>query len=179
MKEILLQIEPLIPGLRRYARALMRSRPAADDLVQHCLERVVATWHRRRRDRDPRSWVFAILHNLAINRLRQVQRQDRQRETGPGDAPAFAQQPMQGDRLPQHDLLRALAGLPEEQCSVILLVGVEDFTYAEAAEVLAVPIGTVMSRLARGREQLRRSLDGDTTTPRLGMRRRPYLRRVK
>ena len=57
MKDILLQIEPLIPGLRRYARALMNDRGAADDLVQNCLERAVATWHRRRKDRDPRSWL--------------------------------------------------------------------------------------------------------------------------
>ncbi len=179
MKDILLQIEPLIPGLRRYARALMRDRAAADDLVQTCLERVVATWHRRRKDREPRSWLFAILHNLAVNRLRQLQRQGRRDAAGSGLDPAFAPRPMHGDGVQQRDLLAALAGLPEEQRSVILLVAVEDFTYAETAEVLAVPIGTVMSRLARGREKLRRMLDGDATAPGVRSRRRPYLRRVK
>ncbi len=178
MKDILLQIEPLIPGLRRYARALVRNRATADDLVQDCLERAVATWHRRRKDRDPRSWVFAILHNLTVNRLRQMQRQGHRRADAAGDDQLFAQR-TQEDRLQQRDLLRALAELPEDQCSVVLLVGVEDFTYAETAEVLAVPIGTVISRLARGREKLRRLLEGDTTTPRVRLRRRPYLRRVK
>lgn len=179
MRDILLQIEPQIPGLRRYARALMRDRAAADDLVQACLERAVATWHRRRKDREPRSWLFAILHNLAVNRLRQMQRQERQGAAEPGLDQAFAPRLMHGEASQQRDLLEALARLPEEQRSVILLVAVEDFTYAETAEVLAVPMGTVMSRLARGREKLRRLLDRDATVPGIRSRRRPYLRRVK
>lgn len=60
------QIEPLIPALRRYARALLRDRAAADDLVQDCLERAVSRWHQRRADGDTRSWIFTILHNLAM-----------------------------------------------------------------------------------------------------------------
>ncbi|MXP65349.1 sigma-70 family RNA polymerase sigma factor [Roseomonas sp. M0104] len=153
-------IEPLIPSLRRYARALLRDRSAADDLVQDGLERAVSRWHQRRQDGDARSWLFAIVHNLAANRLRQAARRgphlplEAAGEAAPGLAPA------QEAGLRHRDLLRALAGLPEEQRSVLLLVSVEDLSYAEAARVLGVPIGTVMSRLARGRERLRLAMDG-------------------
>src|ERR1700737_2709215 len=74
MKVMTLLIEPLIPALRRYAHGLMRDRATADDLVQDCLERAISRWHQRREDNDPRSWIFTILHNLAINRMRQKQR---------------------------------------------------------------------------------------------------------
>src|ERR1700737_1819039 len=74
VKVMTLLIEPLIPALRRYAHGLMRDRATADDLVQDCLERAISRWHQRREDNDPRSWIFTILHNLAINRMRQKQR---------------------------------------------------------------------------------------------------------
>src|ERR1700690_3454123 len=74
MNDMLHQVEPLIPALRRYARALVRNRAAADDLVQDCLERAVSRWHQRRRDGDPRTWVFSILHNLAVSRFRRQKR---------------------------------------------------------------------------------------------------------
>src|SRR4051812_45571855 len=74
MHDILAAVEPLIPGLRRYARALLHDRTAADDLVHDCLERTISRWHQRRPDGDARTWVFAILHNLAMNRLRQAAR---------------------------------------------------------------------------------------------------------
>ena len=67
MNDMVHLIEPLIPALRRYARTLVRDRFAADDLVQDCLERAVSRWHQRRRDGDPRTWVFSILHNLAVS----------------------------------------------------------------------------------------------------------------
>ena len=72
MKDMMLLVEPLIPALRRYARALLRDRSAADDLVQDCLEHAISRWHQRRPDGNARSWVFAILHNLASNQLRQI-----------------------------------------------------------------------------------------------------------
>ncbi len=178
MKDILLHVEPLIPALRRYARALMQDTAAADDLVQDCLERAISGWHRRRKDREVRSWVFAILHNLAVNCLRQRQRESRlDVENAEGAMPV--PRPAQEDRPQYRALLRALAELPEEQRSVILLVAVENFTYAETAEVLAVPIGTVMSRLARGRERLRLILDGGAGARSARAARRPYLRRIK
>src|SRR5947207_15870605 len=70
MKDMLLQVEPLIPALRRYARALVRNRANADDLVQDCLERAVSRWDQRR-DGEVRAWLFTILQHLAVNQLRQ------------------------------------------------------------------------------------------------------------
>ena len=157
-------VEPLIPALRRYARSLLRNREAADDLVQDCLERAVSRWHQRRVDGDARTWLFAILHNLAINSLRQRTRRGWHVPVEDVDESAFAHAPAQDDRLRHRDLLTGLAALPEDQRAVLLLVAVEDLTYAEAARVLAIPIGTVMSRLARGREKLARSLEGGTAT---------------
>lgn len=158
MSDILQLVEPMIPALRRYARGLLRDTVAADDLVQDCLERVVSHWHRRRND-DPRTWVFAILHNLAINRLRQKARRGEHLPFDKVDEAAFARQPTQEEALMRKDVLHALEQLPEEQRSVLLLVSVEDLSYSQTAEVLAIPIGTVMSRLSRARERLRLILE--------------------
>jgi RNA polymerase sigma factor (sigma-70 family) len=163
MNDMIRLVEPLIPALRRYARSLLRNREAADDLVQDCLERAVRSWHQRRADGDARTWVFTILHNLAINSLRQRARRGWHVPVEDVDESTFAHAPTQDDRLRHRDLLAGLAALPEDQRAVLLLVTVEDLTYAEAARVLGVPIGTVMSRLARGREKLSRSLEGGET----------------
>jgi RNA polymerase sigma factor (sigma-70 family) len=158
-------LEPLIPALRRYARALLRDRSAADDLVQDGLERALARWHQRRADGDARSWVFAILHNLAVNRMRQSARRGPHLPLDAVEQPGLP--PVQEEGLRHGDLMRALAELPEEQRAVVLLVSVEDLSYAEAATVLGVPLGTVMSRLSRGRERLRQAMEGEAETPRL------------
>jgi RNA polymerase sigma-70 factor (ECF subfamily) len=173
---MILLVEPLIPALRRYARALMRERAAADDLVQDSLERAISRWHQRRPDGDVRSWLFAILHGLAINRLRQAQRRGRHIAMEDADAAALARPPDQEAALRHRDLLRALDELPEEQRSVLLLVSVEDLPYAEAAQVLGIPIGTVMSRLSRAREKLLRSMEGGEEQP---ARAASHLRRIK
>ncbi|MFV0332590.1 MAG: sigma-70 family RNA polymerase sigma factor [Tropicimonas sp.] len=145
-------IEPLIPALRRYARALLRDPAAADDLVQDCLERAVGRWGQRRDGGSPRSWIFAILHNLAMTRLRRASSRPRlvpMDEAGERATPAS-----QEGHLHCRDVLTALSRLPDEQRIVLLLVAVEDLTYAETAKVLEIPIGTVMSRLSRARERL-------------------------
>jgi RNA polymerase sigma-70 factor (ECF subfamily) len=165
-------LEPLIPALRRYARALVRDRSAADDLVQDGLERALSRWHQRRADADVRSWVFAILHNLAVNRMRQMARHGAHLPLE--DVAEPGQPPTQEGTLRHRDLLRALDNLPEEQRNVLLLVSVEDLSYAEAAKVLDVPLGTVMSRLARGRERLRQAMEGQAAPAA-----RTHLRRVK
>jgi RNA polymerase sigma-70 factor (ECF subfamily) len=175
MSDILQLVEPMIPALRRYARGLLRDAAAADDLVQDCLERVIAHWHRRRND-DPRTWVFAILHNLAVNRLRQMARRGEHLPFEKVDESAFARQPTQEDSLMRRDILQALEQLPGEQRSVLLLVSVEDLSYSQTAQVLAIPIGTVMSRLSRARERLRQILE----SPGQGVRGPAgHLRRVK
>jgi RNA polymerase sigma factor (sigma-70 family) len=169
MDEIAALIEPHIPALRRYAWALLRDGEAADDLVQDCLERAVARWRSRRRDGDLKAWLFAIQHNLFIDGLRRKRRELlRVDEDLSGIAePGIEQE----SRAALRDILACLDALPVEQRSVVLLVGVEDLSYEEAARVLAIPIGTVMSRLSRGREKLRRMLDGGGV--------QPVLRRVK
>jgi RNA polymerase sigma factor (sigma-70 family) len=166
-------IGPLIPALRRYANGLLRDRAAADDLVQDCLERAINGWHQRRTDGDARRWVFTILHNQAVNRLRQSARRGRHVDLDEVDEGLLSRPPAQEAGLQHRDLLAALDSLPEEQRSVLLLVSVEDLSYAEAAAVLGIPIGTVMSRLARAREKLSNTLQGDAAA------RGPHLRRVK
>jgi RNA polymerase sigma-70 factor (ECF subfamily) len=154
----MLVVEPLIPALRRYARALLRDRANADDLVQDCLERVISRWHQRREHADTRKWVFAILHNLAMDRLRQSSA--RQGDIGLDDVEesALASRATQEDGLRYQELLRLLATLPADHRSILLLVSVEDMSYADAAAILDIPVGTVMSRLSRAREKLLRAM---------------------
>ena len=175
MNDMARQIEPLIRSLRRYARGLLRDRGASDDLVQDGLEHAIGRWHQRRPDGDARSWLFAILHNLALNRLRQSARRGPHLPIEAAAETSTALPPVQEQGLRHRDLLRALESLPEEQRSVVLLVSVEDLSYAEVAEVLKIPVGTVMSRLSRGRERLRLAMEGAAEA----MPATPLLRRVK
>ncbi|NLS00382.1 RNA polymerase sigma factor [Rhizobium sp. P38BS-XIX] len=174
MDDLLAQVEPLIPALRRYARGLLHDVVTADDLVQDCLERVITHWHRRRND-DARTWVFAILHNLAVNRLRQASRRGQHIAIEDVGENLLARRATQEDGLVGTEIMSALQQLPEEQCSVMLLISVEDLSYAQVAEVLGIPIGTVMSRLSRGRERLRLILENPAT----GTKQGSHLRRVK
>jgi len=156
--EIASLLEPQIPGLRRYAWALLREDEAADDLVQDTLERAIRYWPKRRRDGDLKAWLFAIERNLFIDALRQRKKQGVQVEVEAlEDAPAPTETP-EGHAV-LRDVLTGLDALPEEQRSVLLLVGVEDLSYEQAAQVLDVPLGTVMSRLSRARGRLREFMD--------------------
>ncbi|MGI3899526.1 MAG: RNA polymerase sigma factor [Janthinobacterium lividum] len=161
MNDMIRIVEPLIPALRRYARSLLKDRAAADDLVQDCLERTITRWHQRRPDGDARTWVFTILHNLAIAEFRKTARRGPHVALDDVQEAALVSEPDQFHRVQHVDLVSALDMLPEEQRAVILLVSVEDLSYAEVAEVLDIPIGTVMSRLSRGRERLQRLMDGE------------------
>lgn len=153
MQDMLRQIEPLIPAMRRYARSLLRDRSAADDLVQDCLERAVGNWSQRR-DSNPRAWIFTILHNLAMTRFRRTSTRPRHIAIEDAQEDVFAQAPAQEDGLRYRELLQVLDRLPEDQKAVLLLATVEGLSYAEIAGVLDVPLGTVMSRLSRARERL-------------------------
>lgn len=142
-----------IPQLRRYARALTGDFTSAEDLVQDTIERGwkrMALW---RPGSNLRAWLFTIMHNLYINQLKAGRRRTSQ---GIGhnevDLPVS---PAQDNQLELIDLNKFLQRLPHEQREVVLLIGLEQLSYDEAAKVLGVPIGTVMSRLSRGREQLR------------------------
>jgi RNA polymerase sigma-70 factor (ECF subfamily) len=152
-----------IPRLRRYARALVGERHAADDLVQDTLERALNKFHLWRPGSDLRAWLFAIMHNVFVNQLRARGARPEEPLDESFDIAAAAA----GDRLEVRDLDTALARLPVEQREVVLLVGLEELSYAEAARALGIPIGTVMSRLFRGRERLRALLAGAPALPNL------------
>ena len=155
MADIHRSIEAEIPRLRRYARALTRDVVAADDLVQDCLARALGKLHLWQEGTDLRAWLFTILHNQYVNQVRRAVREGA--VVGLSETePMLTRAPHQGKRLELRDLERAIAKLPEEQRSVILLVGLEGMRYEEVAEILDVPVGTVRSRLSRGREALRR-----------------------
>ena len=170
-------VERWIPRLRRYAMALAGQREAADDLVQDTLERA---WRKRalwQSGSDLRAWLFTVMHNVHVNRIRvrhPVEPLDEHHSDAQmADSAAPASSVESGVML--SELRQALMKLTDEQREAVLLVGLEQMSYAEAASVIDVPIGTVMSRLARGRERLRVMLAEDRTTAGAGA----SLRRVK
>jgi len=161
------QLLAAIPRLRRYARSLVFDAGAADDLVQTALERALAHWQQFDPRRELLVWVIGIAHNAHMDDRRRQARHRQVEAFDDEDADAPAHQAI--DRHAGHpgvdvglrlDLLAALRRLPEEQREPLLLVSVEQFTYAECAEALGIPAGTVMSRVSRGRAALRALLDG-------------------
>jgi RNA polymerase sigma-70 factor, ECF subfamily len=158
-----LGVERAIPALRRYARALTRDAETADDLVQDTLVRALRSEHLFHGG-NVRSWLYTILTNLNRNRLRSLARRPTMALIGDDDAPDMA-----GPEAGGRDIERALANLVEDQRAALLLVVLEGLTYREVADIQGVPVGTVMSRLARARAQIKAYLDGE----------RPTLRRVK
>jgi len=148
-------IVPYIPNLRRYARALVGDRDGADDLVQDTLERAVRKFHLWRPG-DLRAWLFSIMHNVFVNQVkaRKVTFDEELDENLAAPVPTA-----NGDDI--KDLQRALQQLAPAQREVVLLIALEDLTYNDVAKMLGIPVGTVMSRLSRGRERLRQLLDGE------------------
>jgi RNA polymerase sigma-70 factor, ECF subfamily len=150
------ELAALLPRLRRFARNLTRNPHDADDVVQMALERALAKLDQWRRDARLDSWMFKIVRNVWIDELRSRTRRGKI-FTGPEAGENIGDSPL--DR--EIDLLSvqsAMARLPEEQRTAVSLVLVEGLPYKEAAEVLDVPIGTLTSRLARGREALQAML---------------------
>jgi RNA polymerase sigma-70 factor (ECF subfamily) len=157
------RIVELIPRLRRYARALAGDRARADDLVQDTLERAWNKFHLWRPGSDLRAWLFTVMHNVHVNQVRA----SRDHAMLDDEGPEMAVAGVQGASLEIRDLERALAVLPPEQREVLLLIALEDMSYAEVATMLDIPIGTVMSRLSRAREKLRALMHGTPVTVRL------------
>jgi RNA polymerase sigma factor (sigma-70 family) len=153
----------LIPRLRRYARALVGDRASADDLVQDTLERAWAKLHLYRRGTDLRAWLFTVMHNVHVNKVRATRATDPLDE----DLPEMALRAPQGDSLVMRDLDRSIALLPAEQRAVLLLVTLEDMSYEDVARTLGIPMGTVMSRLSRAREKLRAMMHGQAAAAKL------------
>ena len=148
-----------IPGLQRYARALAGGAAEADDLVQETLTRVLARRHKSGEIRNLRAYLFTILHNAHIDRLNERKRWTYSIPDEVLENP-LPQPAPQTSQIELRDLAKALQRLPEEQRQAVLLVGYEGMAYKEAAAALDIPIGTVMSRLSRGREALRRMMAG-------------------
>ena len=157
----LLEVE--IPRLRRYARALTRDVSRADDLVQSCLTRAVAKQHLWQPGTDLRAWLFTILHNQHVNEVHRSVREGSHVMLEEG--PELTVQSNAIPTLQLRDLEAALGRLRLQERQVILLVGLEGMRYEEVAEILGVPVGTVRSRLSRGRDQLRRLMDMGDETP--------------
>jgi RNA polymerase sigma-70 factor (ECF subfamily) len=154
MADIRSRVVEEIPRLRRYARALTRDVAAADDFVQDCLMRAVSKGHLWQEGTDLRAWLFTILHNQYVNQIRRTVREGTAVALSDAE-PVLTSAPNQDKRLELRDLERALVKLPAEQRSALLLVGMEGMSYEEVAAVLNVPVGTIRSRLSRGRAALR------------------------
>ena len=135
-----------IPRLRRYARSLLRDRDSADDLVQDCLERALARLDNWQSGESPRRWLFTIMHHLFIDQMRRQARRGETAMLSLDNDEALAAPAEQLSSAASRDIVNALQAI-------------EGFSYAEAANILGVPAGTLMSRIARGREELRGLLD--------------------
>ena len=165
MTEFSRLVEEQIPPLRRYARALRRSNvAAADDLVQDTLLRAIAKQHLWEPGTNLRAWLFTLMHNQHVNDVRRSSREALLDVDDFHNTMRASSDPSASLLL--RDLERGLAGLALEQREVILLVGLEGLSYEEAAIVLGVPIGTVRSRLSRGRDALRLTMDLGTALDR-------------
>lgn len=161
-------IQDQIPFLRRYARALLREGSLADDLVQDTLERAWNRLHLWQHGSNLRAWLFTIMHNVFVNQRRRIKGYrtvELDDQIVDNRAHAAVEQPLE-----LRDLQNALQQLSVEFREVVLLISLEQLTYEETATVLSIPVGTVMSRLARGREKLRVLLSGESV---------PQLRRIK
>ena len=165
MDEIAALVEPHIPGLRRYAYALLRDGASADDLVQDCLERVVSRWHLRRADGDLRAWLFTILRNRF---RRVVGRRRAAPETSADEMPdhRHAVPAFQEATIEVQAFRRAFAKLDWVHREVLLLVGFHGLAYHQVAEICGCELGTVKSRLHRARELLKRLLLAESGAPR-------------
>ena len=158
MSEFHRLIEEQIPRLRRYARALTRNPDRADDLVQDTLVRALAKQHLWQPGTNLRAWLFTLMHNQNVNSVRRSLREGTAVDVEQiSSALVATTDPTASRKL--LELERALGQLPVEQREAILLVGLEGLAYEEAATILGIPIGTVRSRLSRGRDSLRRLMD--------------------
>ena len=149
-----------IPQLRRYARGLARNAADADDLVQSCLVRALANFHRFERNTNLRAWLMTILHNIFIDTIRKNRRARDAFEAARIAGDGVSQGPSQFQHMQVVELEQAIERLPAEQRSTLLLVTQEDMTYEEAAHVTGVPVGTVRSRLSRARHLLLATMEG-------------------
>ena len=148
-----------IPRLRRYARGLARDQDRADDLVQDTLERALIKLDNWRTEESPRRWLFTIMYHLFIDQMRRTSHRAEQEMLPLDSSEAVGEPAVQLDSVAALDIMDALQAIAPERRAALLIVGVEGFSYAEAASILGIPAGTLMSRISRGREDLRARLD--------------------
>ena len=157
-------LEEQIPRLLRYARALTRNTERADDLVQETLVRALAKQHLWQAGTNLRAWLFTLMHNQNVNNVRYGIREGQNIDVEDmSNVLAATTDPTASRQL--YELNRALSQLAQEQRQAILLVDLEEFSYEETAAILNIPVGTVRSRLSRGRDQLRRLMDMPAKAP--------------
>ncbi|HKW52101.1 MAG TPA: sigma-70 family RNA polymerase sigma factor [Stellaceae bacterium] len=149
-----------IPRLNRYARALMRGRDGAEDLVQDTILRALEKAHLWQPGTNLQRWLFTLMHNQYVNLVRRSARQKCRVDL---DRASTVAPPTQLEPLMLRDFDRAMARLPEEQRRVVRLVGIDGLRYDEAAAVCGVPVGTIRSRLCRAREALQAMVDPGET----------------
>ncbi|MCQ4633070.1 RNA polymerase sigma factor [Shinella sp. CPCC 100929] len=148
------QILALLPQLRRYSRSLTRSDTESEDLLQDCVEKALT--HRSQwQGANIRAWAYKIMTNLHLNARRAIARRP---SVGIEEAETVAASALPSDPLARNRLVQALETLPKEARAVLMLVAVEGHSYQEVADMLAMPVGTVMSRLSRARQMLRQKL---------------------
>ncbi|MDP7142845.1 MAG: RNA polymerase sigma factor [Alphaproteobacteria bacterium] len=170
-REINWMIAREIPALRRYAQTLLRGRGDKDDLVQDTLERAIKKSHTWRREGSIRSWLYRVQYTVFLNRYRKQANLKEVTAKDMNENPVMSVKATQGAELECQRVLKALENLKPRHSEVLLLIAVEGFSYDQAAQIMDVPVGTVRSRLARAREDLRAEMqhtalhDKDTQTP--------------
>jgi RNA polymerase sigma-70 factor (ECF subfamily) len=155
-----------IPRLRRYARALLRDSDAADDLVQDCLERALLRLDNWQTGESPGRWLFTIMHHLFVDQMRKARRRSEIVMLTLDESEALSSPAMQAETIASREIVDALQAISPDRRTALLMVGIEGFSYAEAASILGIPAGTLMSRISRGREELRGLLE-DTARRRM------------
>ncbi|WP_166359404.1 sigma-70 family RNA polymerase sigma factor [Pseudomonas akapageensis] len=156
------EIRQLLPRLRRFALSLTRDASSADDLVQSCLERALSRWRGKRPEGDLRAWLFSILYRQFVDAHRRARRYARMLEFFAGPA---QNEPSVERSVIAQTTLQAFEQLNPEQRALLYWVSIEGLGYKEIAEMLDIPIGTVMSRLSRARQALRQLSDGEIASP--------------
>jgi RNA polymerase sigma-70 factor, ECF subfamily len=150
------RVEAEIPCLRRYALKLTRNRTAAEDLLQECLVRGLCKRHLWREGSNLRAWLCTILHNQYVNDIRRTVREGSAVKLSEVDE-QLAQPPEQDKTLQWRDTCRALAELTDGQRDAVLRIGLDGWSYERVAKRAGVPVGTIRSRLSRGRDRLRQA----------------------
>jgi RNA polymerase sigma-70 factor, ECF subfamily len=165
MSDLEHRLRELLPRLRRFAFRLTRDAASADDLVQTTFERAFSRWSSRRDDEALQPWLFSILYRQFIDDHRRSRRQSSLLDRL--SIGRRVEHPSAEREVVAKSMLEALERLPPEQRSLLLWISVDGLAYQEVADILEVPIGTVMSRLSRARQALRRLCEGETKTPAL------------